>query len=251
MRKSSKIIIVSLALLMFLSGCNNQRIDTTNSSSNSGIFKDEDYSRIDKQNNTDLELDVYKQVCVKMKIRDDIDPNKIIVNEDQDADELVQYMDFSYIDVKVDAVTCDKEKVNSINCEQLPYINSPYASALREDMTLSNGYVWVEVDITLSGEKSYENIYVSNFKLCYIVGDNEYKEEIAYQNSMINPENPNDLGLTSYSAGEEKQIKLCYIVRDDILDSKNINLKAAFADFGELNIDGRLTPLFKISDGLS
>ena len=250
MRKSSKIIIVCLALHMFLTGCNNQRTDTLNSSNNSGIFIDEDYSRIEKQNDSDLELDVYKQVCVEMKIRDDIDPNKIIANEDQAADELVQYMDFSYIDVKVNAVTCDK-KVNTINYEQLSHINSPYVSALREDMTLADGYVWVEVDITLSSEKSYENIYVSNFKLCYIVGDNEYKEEIAYQDSMINPENPNDLGLTSYTAGEEKQIKLYYIVRDDILDSKNINLKASFADFGELNIDGRLTPLFKISNGLS
>lgn len=216
-------LIILIALL--LSGCANNQT-TESESPDQPIahevdkFDEHIIEKVKENEQSELELNVYKTACV---------------GEDDEQ-----------IDVSVCSVSVEKDRIATVSADKYQYFTLLYDNSLQENMALSSDYVFLSVDVKLKGDKSYDRLYVSSFRLYYTVDGSEYFEEMAYQSAVINPNNPHDTGVISYTAGEEKDITIGYIVPNQIVRSENICLLAAFASSED---DAEKSPMFKIADG--
>lgn len=180
---------------------------------------DENIEMVKENEQSNIELNVYKTACA---------------GEDDDL-----------IDVRVNSVEAEKGQIKSVETDEYKYFSLLYNNSLNEDMSLDSDYVYISVNITLHGGKSFDRLYLSSFRLYYSLDGEEYFGEMAYQSAMDNPDNPHDVGVISYTAEEEKNVTIGYIVPNQILNSENVCLLAAFADDGNTE----KSPMFKIADG--
>lgn len=152
-----------------------------------------------------------------------------------------------YVDCNVNSVNVEEGKITSVS--ELGKINDWY-SALSDDGTIADGYVFVTVGVTLNSPETIDSLSLSCFWLCYGKSSKNYDfKEPSYISDSAAPDDVHNAMTVNVTANEDKTVTIGYLMaKSGLEDSKYIALGAAFTDFGD---DGDYTnPLIKLADSL-
>lgn len=152
-----------------------------------------------------------------------------------------------YVDCTVNSINVEEGKITSVS--DLGRINDWY-SALSDDGTLADGYVFVTVEVTLNSPEAIDSLSLSCFWLSYGKSSKNYDfKEPSYISDSAAPDDVHNAMTVNVTANEDKTVTIGYLMaKSGLEDAKYIALGAAFTDFGD---DGEYTnPLIKLADSL-
>lgn len=152
-----------------------------------------------------------------------------------------------YVDCTVNSVNVEEGKITSVS--DFDRINDWY-SALSDDGTLADGYVFVTVEVTLNSPGTIDSLSLSCFWLCYGKSSKNYDfKEPSYLSDSAAPDDVHNAFTVNVTANEDKTVTIGYLMaKSGLEDAKYIALGAAFTDFGD---DSDYTnPLIKLADSL-
>ncbi len=152
-----------------------------------------------------------------------------------------------YVDCTVNSVTVEEGKITSVT--DTDRINDWY-SALSDDGTIADGYVFVTIEVALNSPETIDSLSLSCFWLCYGKSSKNYDfKEPSYISDSAAPDDVHNAMTVNVTANEDKTVTIGYLMAKSGLESaKYIALGAAFTDFGD---DGEYTnPLIKLADSL-
>ncbi len=152
-----------------------------------------------------------------------------------------------YVDCTVNSVSVEEGKITSVS--DFDRINDWY-SALSDDGTIADGYVFVTVEVTLNSPETIDSLSLSCFWLCYGKSSKNYDfKEPSYISDSAAPDDVHNAMTVNITANENKTVTIGYLMaKSGLDDAKYIALGAAFTDFGD---DGDYTnPLIKLADSL-
>ncbi len=152
-----------------------------------------------------------------------------------------------YVDCSVNSVSVEEGKITSVS--DFDRINDWY-SALSDDGTIADGYVFVTVEVTLNSPETIDALSLSCFWLCYGKSSKNYDfKEPSYISDSAAPDDVHNAMTVNITANENKTVTIGYLMaKSGLEDAKYIALGAAFTDFGD---DGDYTnPLIKLADSL-
>lgn len=228
MKKQILSVILIFSLAFFSVGCQSGSETSDSSSQNPAVAPEDDSNAEQAASQTDqeVELNVTKQVP------ETVDENDAVTN---------------YVDFTVKSVSVEQEKITSLDSTAPSRMTGP--DAVQEDGTLDSDYVFVSLEITM---ESAVDVDALNLASCILYYSGETEDEmmltkLSYQSDPIDPDDLNSMGITSLTAGEEKNMTIGFLASKDIMDSDSISLYAAFADYGSDTIEN---PMFKILNGL-
>lgn len=207
-----RIIFMFLLLCTILVGCT----DIEQSASESSVIYQEErdekklksYSNVDK--NADNEIDIEKEIPISLGESGQIG---------------------DYVTLSIQQVSIEKDRIHSLSEIQLGYLMDIY-DQVQSDGTLEDDTVFLTLDITIKSKSNIPELNFSMSDLNYQVENVWKSSSVAYQSDPIYPNDSNQIGITSLSANEEKNLKIGFLVEKNISNSSSIICIFRFADFG-------------------
>lgn len=224
MKHMAKLFIIISCLSLSLMSCN-KSAENTNSDNNAADFNlNGDESQINSAN-----LNEFSKVEANAESNDNILVLPISVNKNDEITDTA----------KVELLSVEYEENNITKFENLPlYYNTifQYEKYFDNDGILKPDYVFIELTLGISSEKSWDEVLLTSFKLEYTY-DGQYGScEPRFVDNCIDFTNPHKGSTVMIKAGETNLFKIGYIIlKKEFNNIDDIYLNARFADF---NING-------------
>ncbi len=134
--------------------------------------------------------------------------------------------EYQYVEVQVNSFEVMQDQIVGLNEEAFQYI--PDTFGVSEDGTITSGYSFVAVNISLYSDEDME-VGLAGFKM----GAGYYYKDCFYNSSPAESGNAKRSGYTMVSAGIENQVTIGFFVEDDMLKNDEFTLYPIAVDTGE------------------
>ena len=226
-----KVLCLILCLSVFqivLTGCSNKTNDTGKSADNDKTVAEYnvngDESLINSEN-----LELFEDVAQKANNTSDEITLPIVVNENKEITD--------YAKVKLLSAKYEEGEIKSFTNLSDNYTTIfHYDNYFNNDGLLNDNYVFVELTLSITSEKTWEDIRLSSFKLQYVYNGQYGSCEPKFIDNCIDFNDPHKRSAIIIKSDDINEIKIGYIISRQ--EFENIDDAYLHAQFSTFSIDG-------------
>ena len=207
-----------------LTGCSFQTDSTDSSESVAEYNINGDESLINSEN-----LDLFSEVAGKAEENEDTITLPIVINE---SGEITDSATVKLLSAKFE----ENEIRNFQNISQYYTTIPHYEKYFDNDGSLNSDYIFAELNIGITSQKSWDDLYLTSFNLEYIYNGQYGSCEPKFIDNCIDFEDPHKQSTVAIKADEMNEISIGYILPKE--EFENIDEVYLHAQFATFSIDG-------------